>query len=435
MKQDKIKLTPSNVQKSIIDLPGSKSISNRVLLIASLGIGKIEIENLLFSDDTEVMINALINLGVKIIINKELKKCSIEGVNNFFPNKNANLYIGNSGTTIRPLTAVLAFNKGKYFIHGTERMHDRPIGDLVNSLNLIGAHIEYQNKSNYPPLIISESNFKNNKIEIKGNVSSQFLTSILIASPILSIHDDIYINLIGDLISQPYIEITLKLLKIFGLEVEIIKNNNYKIKFKQHYLNPPNIKIESDASSSTYFLAAAAISGKKIRVNGVGKKSIQGDVLFVEYLKKMGVKVNMGDDWIEVKESLRLKAIDDDFNNIPDAAMTIAILALYADGTSILRNIASWRVKETDRLSAMSIELKKLGAIIEEGEDYIKITPSPTINDAVIDTYNDHRMAMCFSLASLNGLFKKGANITINDPNCVNKTFPNYFDFFLKITD
>ena len=233
MKQDKIKLNPSNVQKSIIDLPGSKSISNRVLLIASLGIGKIEIENLLFSDDTEVMINALINLGVKIIINKELKKCSIEGVNNFFPNKNANLYIGNSGTTIRPLTAVLAFNKGKYFIHGTERMHDRPIGDLVNSLNLIGAHIEYQNKSNYPPLIISESNFKNNKIEIKGNVSSQFLTSILIASPILSIHDDIYINLIGDLISQPYIEITLKLLKIFGLEVEIIKNNNYKIKFKQ----------------------------------------------------------------------------------------------------------------------------------------------------------------------------------------------------------
>ena len=435
MKQDKIILIPSNVKESNVDLPGSKSISNRVLLIASLGIGKTEISNLLFSDDTKVMIDALIKLGVKIMPDRELKKCSIEGVNNFFPNKNINLYVGNSGTTIRPLTATLAFNKGNYFIHGTNRMHDRPIGDLVNSLNSIGANIEYKNKINYPPLVITQSNIKKNQINIKGNVSSQFLTSILIASPILSINKDIYINLIGDLISKPYIQITLELLKIFGLEVEIIQNNKYKIKSNQHYINPPNIKIESDASSSTYFLAAAAISGKKIRVNGVGKKSIQGDALFVKYLIKMGVKIIIGDDWIEVNESLKLKAIDEDCNNIPDAAMTIAILALYAEGTTVLRNIASWRVKETDRLSAMSKELKKLGAIIEEGKDFIKITPPSKINDAVIDTYDDHRMAMCFSLTSLNNFFKKGGNITINDPDCVNKTFPNYFDYFSKIID
>ena len=435
MKQDKIILIPSNVKESNVDLPGSKSISNRVLLISSLGIGKIDISNLLFSDDTKVMIDALTNLGVKIKPNRELKKCSIEGVNNFFPNKDVKLYVGNSGTTIRPLTAALAFNRGNYFIHGTDRMHDRPIGDLVNSLNSIGADIKYKNKINYPPLVISKSNINKNKINIKGNISSQFLTSILIASPILSINKDTYINLIGDLISKPYIEITLKLLKIFGLEVKIIQNNKYKIKSNQHYINPPNIKIEGDASSSTYFLAAAAISGKKIRVNGVGKKSIQGDALFLKYLEKMGVKVAIGDDWIEVNESLKLKAIDEDCNNIPDAAMTIAMLALYADGTSVLRNVASWRVKETDRLSAMSKELKKLGAIIEEGKDFIKITPPSKINDAVIDTYDDHRMAMCFSLASLNNFSKKGGNITINDPDCVNKTFPNYFDYFLKIID
>ncbi|MDC0195027.1 3-phosphoshikimate 1-carboxyvinyltransferase, partial [Alphaproteobacteria bacterium] len=384
MAKDKIILIPSNVKETIVDLPGSKSISNRVLLIASLGVGKTEISNLLFSDDTKVMIEALIKLGVKIIPNRKLKKCTIVGVNNFFPNKDAKLYVGNSGTTIRPLTAVLAFNKGNYFIHGTDRMHDRPIGDLVNSLNLIGAKIEYKNKNNYPPLVIPISNITKDKIAIKGNVSSQFLTSILIASPILSTRKDIYIKLIGNLISKPYIDITLKLLKIFGLEVEVIQNNKFKIKSNQHYLNPSNIKIEGDASSSTYFLAAAAISGKKIRVNGIGKKSIQGDVLFVKYLKKMGVKIALGDYWIEVRESFKIKAIDEDCNDIPDAAMTIAILALYADGISVLRNIASWRVKETDRISAMSKELKKLGAIIEEGEDFIKITPPLKINDAVI---------------------------------------------------
>jgi len=435
MSINSLNLKQSNVKTGIINLPGSKSISNRVLLISALGQGEIKIKNLLFSDDTNVMLTALKKLGVKIEHSESLKECTILGCNNSFPNKNCELYVGNSGTTIRPLTASLAFNGGKYKINGTNRMHERPIGDLVASLNHIGAKIEYAQVNNYPPLVINSSEITNQKISIRGDVSSQFLTSLLIASPTLSKNNKLEIQVNGPLISKPYVSITLQLLKIFGLKVLENKNNYFSIKENQIYSNPKEFYIEGDASSATYFLAAAALSGKLVRVNGVGNNSIQGDIKFIEILKKMGAEIKMGEDWIEVNANKQLTAIDDDFNDIPDAAMTVTILALYAQGRTVIRNIGSWRVKETDRLSAMAVELRKLGAKVIEGEDFLQIESPSKIHDATIDTYDDHRMAMCFSLASLNSNFKNGANIVINDPNCVNKTFPNYFKILNTIIE
>ena len=430
-----LNLKQSNVKAGTINLPGSKSISNRVLLISALGFGEIVIKNLLFSDDTKVMLTALKKLGVKIEHNEALKECTIVGCNNSFPNKNCELYVGNAGTAIRPLTACLAFNGGKYKISGTSRMHERPIGDLVASLNNIGAKIEYAQVKEYPPLIINPSVISNQKLSIRGDVSSQFLTSLLIASPILSKKNKLEIQVKGTLISKPYVNITLQLLNFFGLKIFEDKNNNFLIKENQTYSNPKEIYIEGDASSATYFLSAAALSGKLIRVNGVGNKSIQGDIKFIEILTRMGAEIKMGEDWIEVRANKQLIAIDDDFNDIPDAAMTVAILALYAKGKTVIRNIGSWRVKETDRLTAMAVELSKLGAQVTEGEDFLEIESPTELNDATIDTYDDHRMAMCFSLASLNSDFKKGANIVINDPNCVNKTFPNYFKILNTIIE
>ena len=428
-------LNPKDVKPSSINLPGSKSISNRVLLISALGNGDIEIENLLFSDDTKVMIECLQTLGIDMKVNQFLEKCNIKGLDASFPVKNAKLYVGNSGTTIRPLTAVLAFSGGEYIISGTKRMHERPIGDLVQSLNSIGAKISYESNINYPPLKILGSKIINNKIFVRGDISSQFLTSILIASPILAKNDNLEIEVIGELISKPYIDITLKLLKKFGLIVNNKIKNKFLIEAKQSYKNPSHIMIEGDASSATYFLAASAISGKKIKINGVGNKTIQGDIRFIEILKKMGVHVDIGDDWIEASVNSKLLSINEDLNHIPDAAMTLAVLALHAEGISVLRNIGSWRVKETDRLSAMTNELRKVGAIVKEGDDFIEIKPPLILKNAIIDTYDDHRMAMCFSLVSINGIFKKGSKITIKDPNCVNKTFPNYFNFLSNILD
>jgi 3-phosphoshikimate 1-carboxyvinyltransferase len=428
-------LKQSNVKSCEISLPGSKSISNRVLLIASLSVGVTKITNLLFSDDTKIMIQALKDLGIKIEDNETLKQCIIIGSPNFFPIKKTSLYVGNAGTAVRPLTAVLAFNNGDYRLHGTDRMHERPIEDLVNSLNSIGAKINYLDNFGFPPLHIRNSITNKNTIEIKGNISSQFLTSILIASPIISQNKKLKIVVTGNLISKPYVNITLKLLQKFKLKISEKSKNIFEIYPFQKYISPSTIDIEGDASSASYFLAAAAISGKSLKINGLGSKSIQGDLMFVNVLKKMGVKIKLCNSSIEVYSSSQLKSIDADLNHIPDAAMTVAMLALYADGPSFLRNIGSWRVKETDRLSAMSNELKKLGAAIDEGDDFLKITPSKKIKNAIIDTYDDHRMAMCFSLASLNSPYKDGANIIIKDPNCVAKTFPNYFDVFKKILD
>ena len=427
-----LELKASSLKSGELNLPGSKSISNRILLLSSLAKGSVIIKNLLFSDDTIIMIEALKKLGVDVKENKKLNQCYVNGSINFFPVKKTNIFIGNSGTTIRFLTAALAFNNGLYKLYGTDRMHERPIKDLVDSLNDMGANIEYLGKDGFPPVRIKQCIGNNNLVKVKGNISSQFLTSIILSSTIFSKKENFEISVEGDLISKPYVDISLKLMSLYGIKIFKKEDNEFVINSKQILLNPSEITIEGDASSASYFFAAAAIGGGLLKVNGLGIKSIQGDIQFVEILEKMGATINIENNFIEVSCNKVLKPFNEDLNHIPDAAMTLAILAVYADGVSILKNIGSWRVKETDRLEAMSVELKKIGAQIRMGDDFLEIKPPLEIKNASINTYDDHRMAMCFSLLSLNGLSKKGANIRINDPKCVSKTFPNYFDYFKK---
>lgn len=426
-------LQPAMHAKGVIRLPGSKSISNRTLLLAALAKGATNILELLASDDTHVMLAALQTLGVKWEQVGETQDFVVHGVGGILPVHQADLFMGNAGTAIRPLTAALAVIGGEYTLHGVARMHERPIGDLVDALNAVGTQIEYTGVAGYPPLHIRRGHIRAQRMQVRGNVSSQFLTALLMAAPLMAKKQAVVIDVVGELISKPYIEITLNLMRRFGVTVERDGWQSFTVPAGQEYLSPGTIHVEGDASSASYFLAAGAIAGGPVRVEGVGRNSIQGDVRFVEALQQMGATVTMGDNWIEAQSNGILKAIDADFNHIPDAAMTIAVAALYADGPSILRNIASWRVKETDRIAAMATELRKLGAIVEEGADYLRVTPPAEIRAAVIDTYDDHRMAMCFSLASLDGKTRRGNTMRINDPKCVAKTFPDYFDAFAKI--
>ncbi len=430
-----IDLAPVAHVQGTVKLPGSKSISNRILLLAALASGTTQIKDLLASDDTLVMLMALQQLGVKWEQVGDTRDYIVHGVDGVLPVHQADLFMGNAGTAIRPLTAALAVIGGDYTLHGVARMHERPIGDLVDALNAVGMRIEYTGNPGYPPLHIRRGALNAQRMKVRGNVSSQFLTALLMAAPLMAKHESLTIDVVGDLISKPYIEITLNLMRRFGVEVTRDDWRSFTIAAGQHYRSPGIIHVEGDASSASYFLAAGAIAGGPIRVEGVGRDSIQGDVRFVEALQQMGADIVMGDNWIEVSSNGVLKAIDADFNHIPDAAMSIAVAALYADGTSVLRNIASWRVKETDRLAAMAIELRKLGATVEEGADYLSVTPPPKILPATIDTYDDHRMAMCFSLASLDGAARQGARVRINDPKCVAKTFPDYFQVFQHIAE
>jgi len=428
-----IDLAPVMQVQGTVRLPGSKSISNRTLLLAALSDGVTEIKDLLASDDTLVMLNALQQLGVHWEQEGDTQNYRVHGVNGHFPRHQADLFMGNAGTAIRPLVAALAVLGGDYTVHGVARMHERPIGDLVDALNVAGAQIEYTGNPGFPPLHIRRGHLHAQALQVKGNVSSQFLTALLMAAPLMALNHAIRIDVIGELISKPYIEITLNLMQRFGIHVERDGWQAFTIKAGQHYVSPGVIHVEGDASSASYFLAAGAIAGGPVRVEGVGRDSIQGDVRFAEALEKMGATITRGDNWIEATSNGVLQAIDMDFNHIPDAAMTIAVAALYANGTTTLRNIASWRVKETDRLSAMATELRKLGAVVEEGADYMTVTPPATIQAATIDTYDDHRMAMCFSLASLDGKARRGAAMRINEPHCVAKTFPDYFQVFAQI--
>ncbi len=413
-----------------ITLPGSKSISNRTLLLAALADGVSPVEGLLKSDDTGRMLEALEMLGIEIDKNEQSDSIILFGCNGEFPNKQADLFLGNAGTAFRPLTAALALSGGYYSLSGVPRMHERPIGDLVDALRQIGANIEYTGNEGFPPLKISPANIDVSKpIQIRGDVSSQFLTALLMALPLTK--QKATIQVVGELISKPYIEITLNLMKKFGISVEREGWQKFIIPSNSNYLSPEHILVEGDASSASYFFAAGAIAGG-VFVEGITKDSIQGDILFAEEIKKMGAQVTYLADRVLVQmpeNGQKLKAIDLDCNHIPDAAMTLAIMALFADGTTTLRNIASWRVKETDRIAAMAKELDKVGAKVVTGADFIQITPPAQLTpNAVIDTYDDHRMAMCFSLVSLGGV-----PITINDPKCVAKTFPNYFEEFAKI--
>lgn len=428
-----IDLQPALHAQGTVRLPGSKSISNRTLLLAALAQGTTQIYDLLASDDTHVMLMALQKLGIQWEQIGETQNYIVHGVNGVLPVQQADLFMGNAGTAIRPLTAALAVIGGNYTLHGVSRMHERPIGDLVDALNLVGTQVEYTGQPGYPPLHIRRGHIHAQRLQVKGNVSSQFLTALLMAAPLMAREHAVTIDVIGELISKPYIEITLNLMRRFGVGVERNGWQSFTIPAGQHYVSPGSIHVEGDASSASYFLAAGAIAGGPVRVEGIGHDSIQGDVRFVEALERMGANITMGDNWIEAKSNGVLKAIDADFNHIPDAAMTIAVAALYADGPSTLRNIGSWRVKETDRIAAMAIELRKVGATVEEGADYLRVVPPAVIQAATIDTYDDHRMAMCFSLASLDGAARRGNVMRINDPKCVAKTFPDYFDAFAKI--
>jgi 3-phosphoshikimate 1-carboxyvinyltransferase len=422
-----LRLGPFTQASGIVTLPGSKSISNRTLLLSALSAGETSVHGLLKSDDTDVMLAALRSLGVDWSVSGASTHM-VKGCGGVFPVADASLFLGNAGTAFRPLTAALAVQTGlrRYELDGVPRMRERPIGDLVEGLTPLGCSISFLGNRGYPPLRVE--GFQDSAIDrvpVRGDVSSQFLSALLMALPLLG--RPVTVEVIGELISKPYVEITLNLMAQFGVDVARDGWRSFSVDGKARYQSPRAVTVEGDASSASYFLAAGAISGGPVRVCGVGRASIQGDVRFTDSLVAMGATVEMGDDWIEVSRApgVTLKAFDADFNHIPDAAMTLAILALFADGKSTLRNIASWRVKETDRIAAMATELRKLGATAEEGPDFLSVTP-PTggrlHSGARIDTYDDHRMAMCFSLASL-----AGVEVTINDPGCVAKTFPDYF--------
>ena len=405
-----------------VRLPGSKSISNRVLLLAALAAGETEVDGLLDADDTKVMRAALQQLGVHFFENK------VRGVGGQFPVKQADLFLGNAGTALRPLTAALAFCGGEYRLSGAPRMHERPIGDLVDALRGIGALIDYEANEGFPPLAVHASTLlKLDDLRVRGDISSQFLTSLLMALPLSGKAATVEVQ--GELISKPYVEITLNVMQRFGISVKRDGWRAFHVPGRP-YLSPGKIFVEGDASSASYFLAAGAIGGGPVRVEGVGRNSIQGDVRFSQVLERMGARVSVQENAIEVSGGRELRPIDMDMNHIPDAAMTAAVLALFAGGPSTIRNVASWRVKETDRLAAMAAELRKFGAGVEEGADYLRISPPRVLaRDVVVSTYDDHRMAMSFALVALGGV-----PVRIRDPNCVAKTFPDYFELFQSIT-
>ncbi|WP_150314853.1 3-phosphoshikimate 1-carboxyvinyltransferase [Enterobacter hormaechei] len=409
-----------------INLPGSKSVSNRALLLAALANGTTVLSNLLDSDDVRHMLNALKALGVQYALSDDRTRCEVTGNGGALHSAEAlELFLGNAGTAMRPLAAALCLGSNDIVLTGEPRMKERPIGHLVDALRQGGAQIDYLEKKNSPPLRL-RGGFTGGNVEVDGSVSSQFLTALLMTAPLAP--NDTVISIKGDLVSKPYIDITLHLMKTFGVEVENQSYQRFVVRGAQQYQSPGNYLVEGDASSASYFLAAGAIKGGTVKVTGIGRNSVQGDIRFADVLEKMGAVVTWGDDFISCTHG-ELNAIDMDMNHIPDAAMTIATAALFAKGTTTLRNIYNWRVKETDRLFAMATELRKVGAVVEEGEDYIRVTPPAKLQFAEIGTYNDHRMAMCFSLVALSD-----TPVTILDPKCTAKTFPDYFEQLARIS-
>ncbi len=420
---EQLTLAPISKVSGVVNVPGSKSLSNRALLLAALCEGDTELTNLLDSDDISHMLNALTQLGVNYTLSDDKTRCVVKGNGGAFNvSEPQELFLGNAGTAMRPLCAALAVSNVDVVLTGEPRMEERPISDLVDGLREAGADIKYLKNDGFPPLQIKGKALTANEMSVDGSVSSQFLTALLMAAPLFK--NDVTIKIKGELVSKPYIDITLDTMAKFGVEVV---NNNYQtftISGDAKYVAPGKFMVEGDASSASYFLAAGAIKGGTVRVTGIGKNSIQGDIRFAEVLEAMGASVNWHDEYIEVTGA-PLKGISMDMNHIPDAAMTIATTALFAEGPTLMTNIYNWRVKETDRLHAMATELRKVGAKVEEGHDYIKVWPTDELKHAEIDTYNDHRIAMCFSLVALSD-----TAVTINDPGCTRKTFPDYFTRF-----
>ena len=439
-------LPPLQSAAGEVHLPGSKSISNRVLLLAALSSGTTTVHDLLASDDTRVMLDALRQIGCSIDENGSTVQ--ITGLGGRAPQSPAQLFLGNAGTAMRPLTAALALLGGEFELSGVARMHERPIGDLITALRQLGCQIDYLGNDGYPPLRIAHAQgvpplALAQPIQVRGDVSSQFLTALLMALPLAASTQAIVIEVVGELISKPYIAITLALLARFGIVVDNHNWQRFTIAAGSRYQSPGSIHVEADASSASYFIALGAItssaSGQKgIKIQGVGLDSIQGDIRFIEAARAMGAVVTGGPNWLHIERGAPgvgwpLRAIDLDCNHIPDAAMTLAVMALYAQGTTTLRNIASWRVKETDRIAAMAHELRKLGATVDEGADFLRVTPPLAVRDwkaASIHTYDDHRVAMCFSLAAFN---PARVPVRIEDPKCVAKTFPDYFETLFSV--
>ncbi|MGL9760334.1 MAG: 3-phosphoshikimate 1-carboxyvinyltransferase [Symbiopectobacterium sp.] len=427
--QESLTLQPISLINGVINLPGSKSVSNRALLLAALAMGTTRLKNLLDSDDVRHMLDALQLLGMQYQLSPSRTECDVTGIGGpFSASQPLELFLGNTGTAMRSLAAALCLTQGDrdIVLTGEPRMKERPIGHLVDALCQGGAIIDYLEQTNYPPLRL-RGGFRGGEITVDGSVSSQFLTALLMTAPLAS--QDTRISIKGDLVSNPYIDITLRMMKDFGVEVHNEDYQHFRVQGNQQYRAPGEYLVEGDASSASYFLAAAAIKGGTVRVTGVGRNSMQGDIRFADVLEKMGAIIRWSDDYIECQRG-ELYAIDMDMNHIPDAAMTIAMAALFTEGgTTTLRNIYNWRIKETDRLTAMATELRKVGATVEEGNDYIRITPAPQLRSAEIGTYNDHRMAMCFSLVAL-----ADTPVTILDPKCTAKTFPDYFQQLARLS-
>jgi 3-phosphoshikimate 1-carboxyvinyltransferase len=425
-----LEVAPIARAEGVVPLPGSKSISNRTLLLSALAAGATELSGLLDADDTAHMLDALRALGVRID-RAERTRCVVDGADGSFPVRAGALFLGNAGTAVRPLTAVLAMQGGDYTIAGAPRMHERPIADLVDALRHQGCDIRYLGKDGYPPLAIGGSGGRaGGRIPIRGDISSQFLSALLMALPVArsARAAATTLELTTPLVSRPYVDITTRLMRQFGVDVDASDERTFCVPATEGYRTPGAIHVEGDASAASYFLAAGAIGGGPVRVTGVGRDSIQGDVAFAEVLARQGADIRSGPDWIEARRGRTLDGGTIDCLRIPDAAMTLAIVALFARTPTRLVDIGSWRVKETDRIAAMAAELAKLGATLKAGNDWLEIAPLAQFRHAAIDTYDDHRMAMCFALAALGG-----TGVTINDPGCVRKTFPGYFDALASI--
>lgn len=422
---DALTLGPIKSLSGEVRLPGSKSISNRALLLAALARGRTRILNLLDSEDTELMRRALNALGIAVTQDRDA--WVVEGGGPLVTDgRCVELNLGLAGTAMRPLVAALTLGNGEFVLDGTPRMRERPIGPLVDALRALGADLDYAATAGYPPVRIRAGGLAGGEAEIDGSLSSQFLTAVLLAAPLAQ--RPVTLRVHGGLVSKPYIDITLDLMSRFGAAVHHVGHQRFEVA-NEGYRSPGECLVEGDASSATYFLAAGAIAGRGVRVEGVGATSIQGDAAFADVLEAMGARVERSATSVAVKPA-PLSGIDADLNHIPDAAMTVAVLALFAKGVTRIGNIANWRVKETDRLAAMAQELRKLGAKVEEGPDYLAIEPPAALRPATIETYGDHRMAMCFSLAALGGV-----PVTIKNPGCVAKTFPDYFEKFTGLID
>jgi 3-phosphoshikimate 1-carboxyvinyltransferase len=421
-------VAPIHHASGTVRMPGSKSLSNRALLLSALAEGSTLLVDLLDADDTRVMRDALAALGVGLTpVDDGLR---VDGCAGRFPRREARLFLGNAGTAFRSLTAALAFADGRYELDGVPRMRERPIGDLVDALNDLGARIRYAAKAGYPPLLIEPAHaLRASRVAVRGDVSSQFLSGLLMATPMVAPPEGVRIDVQGTLISRPYVDMTVALMRRFGVAVR--DEGHAFIVPPATYRSAGRFEVEGDASGASYFLALGAIAGGPVRVEGVGRDSVQGDIRFADALAAMGATIEVGTAYVSAAgpKTGRLRAIDADFNHIPDAAMTIAVAALFADGPSTLRNIGSWRVKETDRIAAMAAELRKLGAVVDEGGDWLRVTPPANWREATIDTYDDHRIAMCFALAAAAGL-----PVHIREPRCVAKTFPDYFERLATLT-